>query len=110
MSGHGTEGRPFDPLPLAERYGQFSRHACNQHSHQVPLCEKPREVFTGGGEGEEEDVPGGMPSSAQAILPLFCLGGWVSWSGGNSNPEKVSQSLGHRLSVTLLKDVWVHQK
>ena len=57
VSGHGTEGRPSDPLPLEERYGQCSRHACNQHSHQVPLCEKPREVFTGGGEGEEEDVP-----------------------------------------------------
>ena len=67
-------------------------------------------MFTGGEKGEEADVPGVMPPSAQALLPLCCLGGWNAGSGGNSNLEEVSQSPGHQVESTLLKDVRVRQE
>ena len=60
-----------------------------------------------GGEREEVDVPGDMPPLAQALLPLFRFGGWIAGSGGNRNPEKVSQSPGHQVAETLLEDVLV---
>ena len=56
----------------------------------------------GGGEGEEVDVPRGMPPSAQKILPLCRLDGWTAGSGGDRNPEKDIQSPGHEVVVTLL--------
>ena len=63
-----------------------------------------------GGEEEEAEVPGGMPPAAQALLPLCRLGGWISGSGGDGNPEKVSQLPGHQVAANLLKDVWLRQE
>ena len=59
-------------------------------------------MSSGGGEGEEADVPGGMPPAAQAILPLCRLGVWIDGSGGNGNPEELSQWPGHQVAATLL--------
>ena len=59
---------------------------------------------TGGGKGEEADVPGGMPPAAPELLPIFRLGGWTSGGGSNSNLEEVSQSPGNQVEVTLLED------
>ena len=53
-----------------------------------------------GGEGEEADVPGGIPPAVQALLRLRRLGGRISWSGGDSNPEKVSQFPGQEVAAT----------
>ena len=64
----------------------------------------------GGGEGEEADVPGGIPPEFQALLPLFCLDGWTAWSGGDSNPENYIQSPGHNVAATLLEDVRLRQE
>ena len=37
-------------------------------------------MFTGGEKEEDEDVPGGMPSAAPALLRL---GGWTAGGGGD---------------------------
>ena len=66
-------------------------------------------MFTGGRKGEEADVPRGMPPAAPELLPLCCLSVWTAWFGGNSNLEEVSQSSGHQVEATLLKDVWIRQ-
>ena len=52
--------------------------------------------------GEEVDVPGGMPTEEQAIIPLCRLSGWIAGSEGDSNSEKVSKSLGHQVTSALL--------
>ena len=67
-------------------------------------------MISGGRKGEEADVPGGMPPTAQALLPLCSLGGWTVGGGGNGNLEQVSQSPGHQVEATLLKDVRVRQE
>ena len=59
---------------------------------------------------EEADVPIGMPKAAQALLPLYRLGGWIDRRGGDDNPEKDSQSPGHQVAATLLEDVQVRQE
>ena len=59
--------------------------------------------------GEEADVPGGMTLAAQTLLPLCCIGGWTDGCGGNGNTEKDSQSPGHKVVATLIKDVQVRQ-
>ena len=64
-------------------------------------------MFAGGGEGEEADIPVGVPTSAQALLHICCLSGWISGGGGDSNPEKVSQLPGHQVAATLLEDMMV---
>ena len=64
----------------------------------------------GGGEGEEADVPGGIPPEFQALLPLFCLDGWNAGGGVYGNLEEVSQLPRHQVEATLLEDVWVHQE
>ena len=64
----------------------------------------------GGGEGEEAGVPGGMPPSEQALLPLCCLGVWTAGYGGDGNPENDSQLPGHKVAATLLKYVWLRQE
>ena len=56
------------------------------------------------------DIPGGMPPAAPALLPLCGLGGWISWGGGNGNPEEVSQLHGHQVESILLKDVQIRQE
>ena len=66
-------------------------------------------MFTVGEKGEEADVPGGMPLAAPALLPLCRLGGWTAGVRGDGNLEEVSQSPGHQVEATLLKDVWVRQ-
>ena len=45
------------------------------------------EVFTGGGNWEEADVPVGMSPEAPALLPLCRLGGWTAGGGGDGNLE-----------------------
>ena len=65
---------------------------------------------TGGGKGEEADVPGGMPPATPALLPLCRLGGWTAVGGGDISPEEVSQSPSHQVEVTLLKDVCILQE
>ena len=65
---------------------------------------------TGGGKGEEADGPGGMPPEAPKLLPPFRLVGWTAGGGGDVNPEEVSQSPGHQVEATLLKDVWIRQE
>ena len=67
-------------------------------------------MFTGGGKGEEADVPGGMPLAAQALIPLCRLVGWTAGGGGDGNIEEFSQSPGHQVEATLLEDVWIRQK
>ena len=67
-------------------------------------------MSTGGGEGEEADVPGGMPPAVPALLPLYILGGWTDGGGGDGNLEEVSQSPGHQMEETLLEDVWIHEE
>ena len=59
-------------------------------------------MFAGGVEGEEADVTGGMPSEAQALLPLCRLGGGIAGGGGDSNPENFSQLPGHQVAEILL--------
>ena len=59
----------------------------------------------GGEKGEEVDVPIGMPPTAPVLLPLCCREGWTAGGGGDSNLEEVSQSPGHQVEATLLKDV-----
>ena len=58
-----TEGRPPGTWPLAEWDWQCSRHANREHICQVPFGTVSGEVSAGGGEGEEENVPGGMPTA-----------------------------------------------
>ena len=77
--GHGAEGQPTDPWPLAEWDGQCSRHECSEHWCQVTYDKRPREVPTGGGKGEEVDVTGVMPPAALALLPLCCLVPYFPW-------------------------------
>ena len=67
--------------------------------------ENTREVPAEGGEGEEANVHGGMPTAAQELLPRFCLGGWNSGCGGVNNTKKDSQLPGHKVAATLLGDV-----
>ena len=59
---------------------------------------------------EEADVTIGMPIAAQALLPLYRLGGWFDGRGGDDNPEKDSQLPGHQVAATLLEDVQVRQE
>ena len=75
--------QPSDPRLLAEWDQQCSRHVCREQRCQVPFSKAPGEVYAGGGEGEEGNVPGGMPSEGQAILPLCCLGSLISGCGGD---------------------------
>ena len=65
---------------------------------------------SGGGKGEEADVPVGMPPAAPSLLSLCRLGGWSSGGAGDGNPEEVGQSPGHQVVATLLKDVWIRQE
>ena len=67
-------------------------------------------MFTGGGKGGEEDVPGGMPPAAPELLFLCRLGVWTAGGGGNGNLEEVKNSPGHQVKATLFKDVWVRQE
>ena len=60
-------------------------------------------------EKKEVDVPGGMPPEAQELLPLYRIGGWTAWGGGDSNLEEVSQLPGHQVEATLLEDVRVRK-
>ena len=64
----------------------------------------------GGGEVEEVDVPGGMTPAAKSIIPLCCLGGWTAGCEGDCNPEKYSQSPGHKVTATLIEDVRLRQE
>ena len=64
----------------------------------------------GAGKGEEANVPAGMPPAAQELLPLFCLGGWISGCGGDRYPEEDSQLPGHRVAEILLMDVRLRQE
>ena len=64
----------------------------------------------GDGKGEEADVPGGMPPEAPELIPLCHLNGWTAGGRGDGNPEEVSQSPGHQVEATLLKDVWIRQE
>ena len=64
---------------------------------------------TGGGKGEEADVPGGNPPEAPALLPLCRLGGWTAGGGGDGYLEEVSQSPGRQVEGTLIEDVWITQ-
>ena len=64
----------------------------------------------GVGKGEEANVPGGMTTEAPALLPLCRLGEWTAGGGGDGHLEEVSQSPGHQVEATLLKDVWIHQE
>ena len=81
----------------------------NPHWCQVPYGQSTGEVPTGGGKGEEADVPGGMPPAAPALLPLCRLLGWTDGGGGNGNLEEVSQLPVYQVEATLLKDVWLSQ-
>ena len=63
----------------------------------------------GGRKGEEEDVPVGIPPAAPALITLFRLGGWTAGGVGEGNLEEVSQSPGHQVEETLLKDVCIRQ-
>ena len=67
-------------------------------------------MTVGGGKGEEEDVPEGMPPVAPSLLPIFRLGGWTVGGGVVVNLEDVSLSPGHQVDATLLKDVWILQE
>ena len=67
-------------------------------------------MSTGGGKGEEADVPGGMPLADPVLLPLCRLGGQTAGGGGDGNIEDVSQSPGHQVEATLLKDTWIRQE
>ena len=51
-----------------------------------------------------------MPPTEPALLPLFRLGEWTAGGGGDGNLEEVSQSPGHQVEATLLKDVWIRQE
>ena len=50
-----------------------------------------------------------MPPAAPALLPLCRLGGWTDGGGGDSKLEEFSQSPGHQVEATLLKDVCIRQ-
>ena len=63
-----------------------------------------------GGKGEEEDVSGGLPPVTSELLPLCRLGGRAAGGGGDSYPEKDSQSPGHQVEAALLEDVWIRQE
>ena len=56
------------------------------------------------------DLPVGMPTPAQSTLPLCRPGGWTDGGGGDGNLEEVSQSPGHQVKATLIKDVRVCQE
>ena len=84
---------------------------CSYHiGRPVAQDEGSREVPVGGGRGREADVPGGMPTSAPALLPLFIIGGWTAGGGGDGNLEEVSHSSGHQVEAILLKDVRIRQE
>ena len=68
------------------------------------------EVPAGGGEGGEAYVTGYMPPAAQALPPLFRLGGWTAGRGDDGSPEKDSQSPGNQVEATLLGDFRVRQE
>ena len=59
--------------------------------------------------GGKEDVSGGLPPAATALLPLFRLGGWAAGGGGDGYPEKDSH-LPDQVEAVLLKDVWIRQE
>ena len=67
-------------------------------------------MFTGGGKWEEADVPGGMLAAAQALIPIYRLGGLTDGGVGDGNLEEVRQSPDHQVESTLLKDMWVRQE
>ena len=69
----------------------------------------PVEVRSGGREGKETHVPGGMPQAAQALLPLCGLGLWVSGCGGDGYPEEDSHSPCNKVAATLLTNVRLRQ-
>ena len=80
---------------------QILGKVCTQVNREVP----PR-----GQKGEEEYLPGCLPPATSTLLPLYSLGGRAAGSGGNSYPEKNSQSPGHQVAASLLKDVWIRQE
>ena len=67
-------------------------------------------MFAGGGKEEQDDVPGGMPQAAQALLPIIRLGVWTTGVGGDGNIEEVIQSPVQQVAAKLLKDVRVSQE
>ena len=60
--------------------------------------------------GEEEDVSGGLPPAASALLPLFHLGGRAAVGGGDGYSEKDSHSPVDQVEAVLLEYVWIRQE
>ena len=68
--------------------GTYSVHDMRVVNNNDPDSqdEGSSEVPTRGGKGKNTDVPEGMPPAAPTLLPLFRLGGWTAWGGGDGNP------------------------
>ena len=95
-------GRPSYPGPLASGDRQCLWHACREHWRPDAQDKGPIEVPPQGGMGGKEDVYGGLPPAASALLPLCRIGGRTSGGGGDGYPEKVIQSPGHQVETFLL--------
>ena len=89
---------------------QCPRHAGCEHQRPNTQDEGSIEVPARGGKGEEANVPGGMPTAAPELLPLFRLVGLNTGGGGDGNFEKVIQLPGHQMEAILLKYVRIHQE
>ena len=81
--GHGTEGQPSYPGPLATGDRQCSQHTCREHWRPDAQDEGPREVPPRGRTREKEDVSRGLPPAASEFLPLCCLGGQADGGGSH---------------------------
>ena len=108
--GHGTEGWPSNPGPLATGDRHFLRHAFREHWRPVVCKKDAGEVPPRCRKGEEEDVPGGLPPATSTLLFLCGLGGRASGGGGDGYPEKDIHSPSHQVAAAELKDVWIRQE
>ena len=61
-------------------------------------------------DSKEAGIPGGIPTVAQALLPLGFLSGLTNGCGGDCYTEKDNQSPGHKVASTLLGDLWLLQE
>ena len=67
-------------------------------------------MYSVGGEGEEENLLGGMPPSLQTLIYLCCLYRQASGCGGDGYSEKDSHSPCKKVTATLLTDVQIQQE